>query len=381
MAAGLFTNKDLGLEHDLPELGLGESVYDGGVSVRGPAPAPKSYDLGLEPYSAISSVTPKPAAAAPAPTTPMPTATPPPTTQPPPTSQPPAAFQPPPAPTSTPAAPTYKTELSADDQLALRGLMTDIGKWADPAIVSIVQATAMDPVLSRNPQQLYDKLKVILGGAQGPNGPPDTKMRQRLQDWLTRVGGVLQGPPGQTPDQFKQAQQAQFDTALQRLEQVTGYGGRQAEEELLSGLAQRGLLDSGIAARELTRFRAEKFQRLSDAASRLNEILYSNASEEIRQEAILRLQSQLSLENQTALMQLQARLQQQAQDRAHQNDFLSFLGGGVGTALSFIPGVGPAASAAFGAATNGFGGFNDAGGYFGVDNPGDVLPDPYDLTA
>ncbi len=368
------TYADLGLDKEtfLPEADFTDSHYDGGLSARAPGkdgyhgPQAPTSALGLPTGGVGLLDTPEPRATpqiqSPVQPQAQPTATPPPT-QPP--TQPPAPFQPPASQPGTPPAttpggipptltesylPKY-SQLSAADQESLRHIVEDIlGKQYGYSLGNWRVKIEEDPTYLKH--------------LEGLLGPSAGGMITSILDKYTKT----------TPNPTYQSNQLDnqvFGSAVDRLAQQSSYGGRQSEEELLGELANRGLLNSGVAARELANFRAQKYQLFSEASSRLNEILFSNASEDIRQQAMARLQSELSLANQSALLRLKASLEQQAYDRQHQNDFLSFAGDLLGTGLGIaFPPAGAAYAGlkgvgALGGALGGGGG----GGQFGVDDP------------
>lgn len=397
------SHADLGFDDDLlPESGFNDDSFDGGMRVepaRQQARSPLEHSaLGLNPATGLSPqpmALPQPATPqVPAPQSAMPQPVPAPRPQQPLLDQTPPPAQPnqPPTPgpftpqtptVPTPAATSFKPSWTPEDKVAYNTLLSELQGFAAGGLGNFgVQIQGIDT--SRlTPEQVYNKLFETLKSPTSWSRPPDTTMRTRIDEWLGKAKSALSGagaPAGQSD--ADKARQNQFDASLQRLEQVTGYGGREAEEELLSGLSSRGLLDSGIAARELGRFRQEKFARLSDAASRINEILYSNASEDIRRESLLRLGAQLQFENESALTKLRSQLAQQYQDNQHRNDFMGFLGDVVGTAAPLlIPGAGPALGIA-GAVSRGMNsGHQNYGDIFGVDSQDTNDPYGYEVAT
>jgi hypothetical protein len=152
--------------------------------------------------------------------------------------------------------------------------------------------------------------------------------------------------PGQIPSESgygKYYDQLTYNSALQRLRQSGLQGARQDEEGLLSMLAERGLLNSGIAARALSQIREARAQNYREGAQRLNEILTSSAADQAKREAILRLTSQLELANQSTLMMLKADLEQKINAELHKNDFLNTIvsGGVQGLTMGFGGGAAP----------------------------------------
>lgn len=360
---------DLGIDkdYDLPEVGLPESGFDGGTRVRNytaprspqphvPAPAPGS-SLGLDPSVGLGlGSAPQPAAAIPPPATPTPA--PPPATP----TPPPPVVTPPTPPATTPG---YTPTLTSSDQA-----LKDLDQTAFRAI------TAED----LNAIQKY----------------MDAKGIEVSKDWRSRINADLHGwirdnwkvtglgayaynlfktgmmTPKDTQGELDALRQTQYDAALERLGQASAYGGRGQEEELLAALSSRGLLDSGIAGQELERFRSEKFAIMSQAAARLNEIMYSNAAEDIRSEAMLRLQAELARANQEAYLRLKASLEQQAQDRQSGNGFLNFAGDVIGGVGGFLLGGPPGAAAGLSAANAIEGSSGSIGGTDFTDDANDL---------
>jgi hypothetical protein len=180
---------------------------------------------------------------------------------------------------------------------------------ADPAgFIAELRATKAVP--SNNLPRMADFLQKLLSGTQTTTDP---KAASQYYD------------------------QANYNQALTRLRQAGVQGAREDEESVLGELQSRGLLNSGIAARELARMREGRSQNFRQAAARLNEILFSNASDQAKREAITRLQAELELGNQETLMRLKYSLQEDYEAGQNRNDFMSFLtriaGGAIGAAV------------------------------------------------
>jgi hypothetical protein len=194
---------------------------------------------------------------------------------------------------------------------------------SDPeAFLRRVQSIALDPNAAR-----------AMIESQG--GHYDETMRNRIAAWYQQLqGAVKQLKTGANPEYQKLfLGQEAYNRGLERLKQSGAVGSREDEEALLSQLAEHGILDSGIAARELTKLRTNRLSNYYDAASNMNQQLLSGELGRLTQADLQKQGSDLSLRNSLAILQRQQQYQKELQPDFWQQ----LLGTGLGVGASFIP--------------------------------------------
>jgi hypothetical protein len=200
----------------------------------------------------------------------------------------------------------WRTQLSSDPEAFLRR----------------VQAIALDP----------NAAKAMI---ESQGGHYDTTMRNRINAWYQQLtNAVRQLKTGANPEYQKLfLGQEAYNRGLERLKQSGAQGSREDEEALLSQLAEHGILDSGIAARELTKLRTNRLSNYYDAAANMNQQLLSGELGRLTQSDLQKQASDLNLRNQLAIPSTAAAIHQD-----NQPDFWSqLLGTGLGVGASFLP--------------------------------------------
>lgn len=201
--------------------------------------------------------------------------------------------------------------------------------------------------LRADPKAFLSYLSNLVAGWQktgnpGHNITPDTSFRQRLSDWLAGVSAAItQTSTGPNPDYQRMfLGQTAYNQGLERLKQENAYTSRDDEEQLLALLSSRGLLNSGIASRELARLQASRSRNFYNQAAELNQTLLRAELGYVTEKDLATIRAQLERGNQEYLMRLKDKL-----DRSgNPNAWAQILGAIVGTGAGFLTG-GPAGAA------------------------------------
>lgn len=194
--------------------------------------------------------------------------------------------------------------------------------------------------LKLNTDQMYNLLeayqagdyRIIDSNLYGTEDSPEwRKTQQALFASLEKLGTPLT-KRGETDYQVHYLQRQVFNQALDRLKQAGAAGAREQDEELMAMLASRGLLDSGIAAREISRLQETRNRNLYEAANQLNQMILSGEITRLTARDLATLEADLQKRNQEALLRLQQRFAEQNQPNA----IAQTIGTVVGTAIPFL---------------------------------------------
>jgi len=168
------------------------------------------------------------------------------------------------------------------------------------------------------------------------NADPAAFVKKHWQ--VSGLGGytqnLLQGQ-GQVTNPEGQAQylgQQVYNSAIERLKQASAVDSRDQDEQVLAMLASRGLLNSGIASRELARLQQARMQNLYEVSNRLNEMLLTNELGRLTQRDLETLQADLQKRNNEAYLRLQSQLMESSQP----SGLAQIAGTAIGTALPFL---------------------------------------------
>lgn len=291
------------LSAPIPGLGRTDRSYDGGIGIVAPPPIPSPADAGLAaptPGTGIASP-PKPY------TQPIPQPV-----QPPATPAPVATPTPAPVTTPAPTGPVTGNEqlrpITNDDLAQIQGYMDTHGikitrDWR--------QELAMDPVAFA---QKYWNL-------QGLGGYVHNTLAIKGTDRTT-------GPINDILSQQKNL----LDQATSRLTESSAFGSRGDEQALLAQLSSMGLLDSGMAAKEVEKFREFRQQGLSQAIQALNEQFLAGGINTASSAYLDRLLADLNLRNQTYLQNQQEQILKNRQG----SPFVDIAGQLIGATLPYL---------------------------------------------
>ena len=171
-----------------------------------------------------------------------------------------------------------------------------------------------------------DKWKVRAGNL-------DTKMRNRLNDWLSRLKGSMQatGPVTNEEAKINYLGQSAYNQALERLKYAGAEGSRADEEQAMAALAARGLLNSGIASRELANLRNMRSRSFYDASAALNELLMKGEMGRLTERDIAKLQADLQKRNQEALANIQGEWGLKQAEASQPDPWAQIVGTGIGS--------------------------------------------------
>lgn len=190
-----------------------------------------------------------------------------------------------------------------------------------------------------NPEELLRQVRGIVDYLKqaGPlGGNADTTFRQRMDDWFSNFQNALRQPSTATnPDaERERLRQQAFNQGRERLTQGLGFGAREDEEALLGLLAERGLLNSGIASRELANLQASRTKNYNDGIAALNQMLTLGELNYLDSASLAKLQAALQFGNEKALLELKAKLERENAADPLAQIIGSIVGAGIGFALS-----------------------------------------------
>jgi hypothetical protein len=216
----------------------------------------------------------------------------------------------------TTASPTTTT--AAPDTAAVDKLLNDLESFGNLKIdPNWRQMAATDPdgLIAKVQDELNQTYLQYPNGSQKNMMVVDDKLRQRLNDWMAKFSAaVKQTSTSPNPDfQRQQTENQLFANAQGRLTQQLGYTGRSDEQNLMAMLASKGLLNSGLAQRELARLEMSRTSNYNDTLSNLSQAILAGDLTHLNQTDLAQLESALSTKNQEYLMRLQAQLEKDSQ--------------------------------------------------------------------